>query len=128
VSFLLLGTNDLTQTSLGISRNDSENYLPFYIENKIIDADPFDVLANPVKELIEIAVARGRRVRRDAFFGICGEQGGDVRTLKFGLDSGLNYVSCSAFRVLPTRARLLKLLHTLNERKKSQVRELRATA
>jgi pyruvate,orthophosphate dikinase len=58
--FFAFGTNDLTQTSLGISRNDSENYLPFYIENKIIDADPFDVLADPVKELIEIAVARGK--------------------------------------------------------------------
>jgi pyruvate,orthophosphate dikinase len=126
--FFAFGTNDLTQTSLGISRTDSENYLPFYIENKIIDADPFDVLADPVKELIELAVARGRRVRKDAFFGICGEQGGDVRTLQFGLESGLNYVSCSAYRVLPTKTRLLHLLHQLNERKKSQVSQLRQSA
>jgi phosphoenolpyruvate synthase/pyruvate phosphate dikinase len=98
------------------------------LKNKIIDADPFDVLADPVKELIELAVARGRRVRKDAFFGICGEQGGDVRTLQFGLESGLNYVSCSAYRVLPTKTRLLHLLHQLNERKKSQVSQLRQSA
>lgn len=101
--FFAFGTNDLTQTALGISRNDCENYLPFYIENDILSDDPFSKLHDRVMELVDIAVSRGRRIRKDAVFGICGEQGGDITALKFCLDKGLNYVSCSAYRILPTK-------------------------
>lgn len=105
--FFAFGTNDLTQTTLGVSRDDSAHYLPFYLEHQILPSDPFKVLAAPVKELIETAVARGHRVRIDASFGICGEQGGDRATLGFCLDRGLDYVSCSPFRVLPSRLALV---------------------
>ena len=105
--FFAFGTNDLTQTSLGVSRDDSAHYLPFYLENGLLTADPFKVLAEPVRELIETAVTRGHRVRNDGSFGICGEQGGDKATLAFCLERGLDYVSCSPFRVLPTRLTLL---------------------
>ncbi|MBL7715185.1 MAG: pyruvate, phosphate dikinase [Bdellovibrionales bacterium] len=105
--FFAFGTNDLTQTTLGISRDDSAHYLPFYIENGIMAADPFKVLAPPVRELIQAAVQRGRRMRPDASYGICGEQGGDRATLGFCLQKGLDYVSASPFRVLPTRVAMV---------------------
>jgi pyruvate,orthophosphate dikinase len=107
--FFAFGTNDLTQTTLGMSRDDSAHYLPHYLEKGLLGRDPFKILSDPVRELIEIAVRRGRRVRPDASFGICGEQGGDVSTLLFCLEKGLDYVSCSPFRVLPTRLALAKL-------------------
>jgi pyruvate,orthophosphate dikinase len=107
--FFAFGTNDLTQTSLGMSRDDSAHYLPHYLEKGLLKADPFKVLSEPVRELIELAVKRGRRVRADGSFGICGEQGGDLASLLFCLDKDLNYVSCSPFRVLPTRISLLKV-------------------
>jgi pyruvate,orthophosphate dikinase len=111
-AFFAFGTNDLTQTTLGISRDDSAHYLPFYLENGILPSDPFKVLAEPVRELVELAVKRGRRMRPDASYGICGEQGGDKNTLKFCLEKGLNYVSCSPFRVLPTRVALVQVAIT----------------
>jgi pyruvate,orthophosphate dikinase len=117
--YFAFGTNDLTQTALGISRDDSAHYLPFYLENGLMAADPFKVLAPVVRELIEIAVSRGRRVRPDASFGICGEQGGDRGTLQFCLEKGLNYVSCSPFRVLPTRLALAQEVLARNAEKRS---------
>lgn len=105
--FFAFGTNDLTQTTLGISRDDSAHYLPFYLENGLLPADPFKVLAWQVRELIDTAVTRGQRVRPGVSFGICGEQGGDRATLKFCLEKGLGYVSASPFRVLPTRIALV---------------------
>jgi pyruvate,orthophosphate dikinase len=105
--FFAFGTNDLTQTTLGVSRDDAAHYLPFYLEHGILPSDPFKVLATPVRELIEMAVSRGRRVRNDASYGICGEQGGDRTTLAFCLAKGLDYVSCSPFRVLPARVALV---------------------
>jgi pyruvate,orthophosphate dikinase len=105
--FFAFGTNDLTQTTLGMSRDDSAHYLPAYLEKGILQTDPFKVLADPVRQLVEIAVSRGKRVRSDVSFGICGEQGGDPTTLEFSLKHYLNYVSCSPFRVLPTKVALL---------------------
>jgi pyruvate,orthophosphate dikinase len=107
--FFAFGTNDLTQTTLGISRDDSAHYLPFYLEKELITSDPFRVLSEPVRELVETAVRRGRRVRPDSSFGICGEQGGDRATLEFCLKKGLNYVSCSPFRVLLTKLALIQV-------------------
>lgn len=101
--FFAFGTNDLTQTTLGISRNDSENYLPMYLEKGILKDDPFHQLHENVKELINIAVSRGRKIRKNAIFGICGEQGGGESALSFCLDNKIDYVSCSAFRILPTK-------------------------
>ena len=106
--FFAFGTNDLTQTTLGISRDDSAHFLPVYMEKEIIKGDPFRELFSPVKELIDMAVSRGRRVRPDAKFGICGEQGGDPQTIIFCLEKGLNYVSCSPFRVLPAKVALVQ--------------------
>lgn len=106
--FFAFGTNDLTQTTLGMSRDDSSHYLPEYLEKGILPADPFKQLAQPVRELIEIAVGRGHRARLDASFGICGEQGGDPSTLRFCLERGLNYVSASPFRVLIARCALVR--------------------
>ena len=108
--FFAFGTNDLTQTTLGMSRDDSAHYLPAYLEMKILKSDPFKILADPVRELIQTAVSRGRRVRNDASYGICGEQGGDPTSLRFCLAFGLDYVSCSPFRVLPARLALARVL------------------
>ncbi|MGZ3697750.1 MAG: putative PEP-binding protein, partial [Bdellovibrionota bacterium] len=110
--FFAFGTNDLTQTTLGMSRDDSAHYLPAYLEKGLLPSDPFKVLSEPVKELVETAVRRGRRVRADSSFGICGEQGGDQATLSFCLEIGLNYVSCSPFRVLPARVSLVRVALT----------------
>ncbi|MCC7442534.1 MAG: pyruvate, phosphate dikinase [Bdellovibrionales bacterium] len=118
--FFAFGTNDLTQTTLGISRDDSAHFLPTYIEKGVVQSDPFKVLSGPVKELIDIAVRRGRRVKREASFGICGEQGGDVETLTFCLTHDLNYVSASPYRVLSTK---LALVHVA-----MQIRALQAHA
>ncbi|HTL11299.1 MAG TPA: putative PEP-binding protein [Bdellovibrionota bacterium] len=118
--FFAFGTNDLTQTTLGISRDDSAHFLPTYIEKGVVQSDPFKVLSTPVKELIDIAVRRGRRVKREASFGICGEQGGDAETLTFCLTHDLNYVSASPFRVLSTK---LALIHVA-----MQIRALQAHA
>jgi len=123
--FFAFGTNDLTQTTLGMSRDDSAHYLPMYLEKGILPADPFKVLAEPVRELVETAVKRGRRTRQDASFGICGEQGGDPSSLLFCLERGLNYVSCSPFRVLPSRVALIRV--ALNAGFSSEREETAAT-
>lgn len=107
--FFAFGTNDLTQTTLGMSRDDSAHYLPPYLEMGLLPSDPFKVLHGAVRELIEMAVVRGRRVRPDASFGICGEQGGDSATLLFCLENNLDYVSCSPFRVLPVQVSLIRV-------------------
>lgn len=107
--FFAFGTNDLTQTTLGMSRDDSSHYLPHYLERGLLSTDPFKVLCEPVRELIETAVSRGLRVRPDASYGICGEQGGDPSSLVFCLEKGLSYISCSPFRVLAALSALIKM-------------------
>src|SRR5688500_6655168 len=94
------GTNDLTQTTLGLSHDDGCRFLPFYVEKGILPDDPFRVLdAAGVGKLVRMAVEDGRRVRPDLKVGICGEHGGDPRSVKLCHQLGLDYVSCSPFRV-----------------------------
>ncbi|MDF1798187.1 MAG: pyruvate, phosphate dikinase [Planctomycetota bacterium] len=98
--FFSFGTNDLTQTTYGISRDDGGHFIPEYIEKDIFQADPFASLDAPgVGRLMEIACADGRRARRGIKLGICGEHGGDPRSIQVCQDLGLDYVSCSPYRV-----------------------------
>ncbi len=97
--FFSFGTNDLTQTTLGLSRDDFNSFLPDYSKYDIIEVNPFQVLVKPVKELVQIATERGRMTRPDLKIGLCGEQGADPRNLKFLKDIGLNYVSCSSYSI-----------------------------
>jgi pyruvate, orthophosphate dikinase len=98
--FFSFGTNDLTQTTYGLSRDDAGRFLPSYVDRGIFADDPFQVLdAQGVGRLIRIAVEDGRRVRPDIKLGICGEHGGEARSIAFCHDIGLDYVSCSPFRV-----------------------------
>jgi pyruvate,orthophosphate dikinase len=98
--FFSYGTNDLTQTTLGLSRDDAGMFLPHYIERGILAHDPFVVLDQEgVGELIHIGVERGRRTRPNLKIGICGEHGGEPRSIAFCHRIDLDYVSCSPFRV-----------------------------
>tara|TARA_B100000700_G_scaffold313889_1_gene399627 strand:- start:169 stop:1098 length:930 start_codon:yes stop_codon:yes gene_type:complete len=98
--FFSFGTNDLTQTTFGISRDDSGKFLNDYIENKIFDIDPFvSIDQSGVGELVEIASSRGRKTNKKIKLGICGEHGGDPKSIEFCSKTGLDYVSCSPFRV-----------------------------
>ena len=98
--FFSFGTNDLTQTTLGISRDDSGKFLNDYIDNKIFEIDPFvSIDQSGVGELVKIASLRGRQVNKKIKLGICGEHGGDPKSIKFCSKTGLDYVSCSPFRV-----------------------------
>ena len=98
--YFSFGTNDLTQMTFGYSRDDIASFLPVYLEKKILKVDPFQVLdQNGVGQLIKMAVEKGRSVRPDLKCGICGEHGGEPTSVKFCHSVGLNYVSCSPFRV-----------------------------
>ena len=98
--FFSFGTNDLTQTTYGLSRDDAGRFLPTYVEKGIFPNDPFQVLdARGVGRLIRIAVEDGRRARPNLKIGICGEHGGDPRSVALCHEMGLDYVSCSPFRV-----------------------------
>ncbi|MCE5303187.1 MAG: pyruvate, phosphate dikinase, partial [Planctomycetaceae bacterium] len=94
------GTNDLTQMSFGFSRDDIGGFLGDYLDKNILEADPFQTIdQNGVGQLIQMAVQKGRSTRGDLKVGICGEQGGDPASVEFCYRSGLNYVSCSPYRV-----------------------------
>ncbi|MDC1166915.1 pyruvate, phosphate dikinase [Candidatus Pelagibacter sp.] len=97
--FFSFGTNDLTQTTFGISRDDSGKFLNDYIDNKIFDIDPFVSIDEGVEDLIEIAVLKGKTQNKKIKLGICGEHGGDPKSIAFCSRVGLNYVSCSPYRV-----------------------------
>ena len=98
--FFSFGTNDLTQTTFGISRDDSGKFLNDYLNNKIFEIDPFISLdQNGVGELIKIGSSRGRQINKKLKIGICGEHGGDPKSIEFCSKIGLDYVSCSPFRV-----------------------------
>ena len=102
--FFSFGTNDLTQTTFGISRDDINKFLPAYVKNSIFKDDPFATLDQKgVGALVEIATAKGRKTRPTLKVGICGEHGGDPESVKFCHRIGLNYVSCSPFRLLTAR-------------------------
>ncbi len=98
--FFSFGTNDLTQMTFGYSRDDIASFLPIYLEKKILKADPFQILdQNGVGQLVRMATEKGRAVRPDLKCGICGEHGGEPSSVEFCHRVGLNYVSCSPFRV-----------------------------
>ena len=97
--FFSFGTNDLTQTTFGISRDDSGKFLNDYIENKIFEIDPFISIDKGVGELVALATKKGRKQNKKLKLGICGEHGGDPKSIHFCARIGLNYVSCSPFRV-----------------------------
>ena len=98
--FFSFGTNDLTQMGVGLSRDDAGKFLKEYVAQGIFDQDPFEVLDQEgVGELIRIAIKKGRGVKKDLKIGICGEHGGEPKTVEFCHREGFNYVSCSPFRV-----------------------------
>lgn len=98
--FFSFGTNDLTQMTFGYSRDDIASFLPIYLEKKILKVDPFQVLdQNGVGQLVKMATEKGREIRPELKCGICGEHGGEPSSVKFCHRVGLNYVSCSPFRV-----------------------------
>jgi pyruvate, orthophosphate dikinase len=98
--FFSFGTNDLTQTTLGVSRDDAASFLGFYTVKGLLKADPFVTLdTEGVGELVTIAAARGRATRPDIKLGVCGEHGGDPASIAFCEEAGLDYVSCSPFRI-----------------------------
>ncbi|HMH08428.1 MAG TPA: putative PEP-binding protein, partial [Terriglobales bacterium] len=102
--FFSFGTNDLTQTTFGFSRDDINKVLPTYLEEGILKQDPFAVLdQDGVGQLVKIATERGRKTRPGLKVGICGEHGGEPSSVEFCHRVGLNYVSCSPFRVLTAR-------------------------
>jgi pyruvate,orthophosphate dikinase len=97
--FFSFGTNDLTQTTFGISRDDSGKFLNDYIENKIFSIDPFISIDEGVKDLLEMAVSKGKKQNKKIKLGICGEHGGDPNSIDFCSKIGLDYVSCSPYRI-----------------------------
>jgi pyruvate,orthophosphate dikinase len=98
--FFSYGTNDLTQTTFGFSRDDVGKYTPEYIEKGILPADPFQTLDQEgVGQLVEMGLKKGKNVNSDLEVGICGEHGGDPASIEFCHKIGLDYVSCSPFRV-----------------------------
>jgi pyruvate,orthophosphate dikinase len=99
--FFSFGTNDLTQTTLGFSRDDAEGkFIPIYIEKKIINDNPFAVLDRQgVGSLMRMAVEKGRKIKPDLLIGICGEHGGEPSSIEFCHMLNLEYVSCSPYRI-----------------------------
>ena len=97
--FFSFGTNDLTQTTFGISRDDSGKFLNDYLDNKIFTIDPFVSIDDGVADLVQIAVEKGKSQNKKLKLGICGEHGGDPKSIEFCSRVGLNYVSCSPYRV-----------------------------
>src|SRR5947207_15750951 len=114
--FFSFGTNDLTQTCLGMWRDDSGSFLPPYAEMEIVKKNPFaSIDQTGVGQLMQIAITKGRKTRPDIKLGICGEHGGDPDSVKFCHRLGLSYVSCSPYRV-PV-ARLAAAQAALEEKK-----------
>lgn len=97
--FFSFGTNDLTQTTLGISRDDFNSFMPDYSLFDLIEGNPFSSLVSPVKELVELAVRRGRMTRPGLTTGLCGEHGANPDNIRFCMETGLDYVSCSPYSV-----------------------------
>jgi pyruvate,orthophosphate dikinase len=116
--FFSFGTNDLTQTTFGLSRDDAGKFLPYYIKEGILSKDPFQAVDQEgVGQLMKWGVERGRSTRENLKVGICGEHGGEPSSVEFCHDIGMNYVSCSPFR-LPI-ARLAAAQAVLKEKENS---------
>lgn len=119
--FFSFGTNDLTQTTFGLSRDDSGKFLPLYVEQEILPRDPFESIdINGVGKLLEMGTQKGRSVKPDLKVGICGEHGGEPASVEFCHRTGLNYVSCSPYRV--PIARLAAARAALKDAKKATVK------
>ena len=117
--FFSFGTNDLTQTVFGFSRDDIGKFLPSYVQKKILDKDPFSQIdVEGVGELMRMAVERARQAKREIKIGVCGEQGGEPESLSFFHDLGLDYVSCSPYRVPIARLALAQC--ALKEKQKKE--------
>ena len=115
--FFSFGTNDLTQMGFGFSRDDIGGFVPDYVEKKILPADPFNILdQDGIGELVQIAIERGRKARPGLKIGICGEHGGEPSSVEFCHRVGMDYVSCSPYRV--PIARLAAAQATIREKKK----------
>ena len=98
--FFSFGTNDLTQMTFGLSRDDAGKFLPYYLAEDILENDPFQQLdQDGVGKLVELGVEKGRNTKPSLKIGICGEHGGDPASIEFFHRTGLNYVSCSPFRI-----------------------------
>ncbi|MFN3478691.1 MAG: putative PEP-binding protein, partial [bacterium] len=119
VEFFSFGTNDLTQMTFGYSRDDAEaKFIPYYMENGILEFNPFQTLDKEgVGELMKIAINKGRETKKDLEIGICGEHGGDPESIEFAYTIGVDYVSCSPFRVPVARlaAAQATIKHTQKE-------------
>jgi pyruvate,orthophosphate dikinase len=123
--FFSFGTNDLTQTTLGMSRDDSGSFLGAYQEEEIVKNNPFaSIDETGVGQLMQIAIEKGRSTRPDIKLGICGEHGGDPASVKFCHKAGLAYVSCSPFRV--PIARLAAAQAALEEKRAAKVGKAKA--
>jgi pyruvate, orthophosphate dikinase len=118
--FFSFGTNDLTQTTLGMSRDDAEGkFLTFYLEDGVLERNPFEVLdTEGVGDLMRIGVERGRKTKPEIKLGICGEHGGEPSSVEFCHQIGLDYVSCSPYRV--PLARLAAAQAVLKEAKRGE--------
>jgi len=98
--FFSFGTNDLTQMGLGFSRDDAGRFIKIYLEKNILKDDPFQILDRQgVGQLVKLGIQKGRQTRKDLKVGICGEHGGEPASVKFCCQAGMNYVSCSPYRV-----------------------------
>ena len=125
--FFSFGTNDLTQTTLGMSRDDAAKFLPEYVDQGILEKDPFQTLDKEgVGQLVDMACQRGRSVRPDIKLGICGEHGGDPSSIAFFEACGLDYVSCSPYRV--PIARLAAAQEALKQGKKPDAAKVKKAA
>jgi pyruvate,orthophosphate dikinase len=127
--FFSFGTNDLTQTTYGISRDDGGKFLPAYLEQKIFTDDPFATLdPKGVGRLMRIACEEGRKARPSLKIGICGEHGGDPRSIQFCAELGLAYVSCSPFRVPLARLAAAQAALRAKDRRRVRARASRPAA
>jgi pyruvate,orthophosphate dikinase len=122
--FFSFGTNDLTQMGFGFSRDDIGGFLGDYLDKKILKADPFQTIDQEgIGQLIDMAVTKGRAVNPGLKIGICGEQGGDPASVEFCYNTGMNYVSCSPYRVPIARLAAAHAAITARAGKKKPVRK-----
>ena len=128
--FFSFGTNDLTQTTFGLSRDDAGKFLPIYVDKEILPTDPFEALdQNGVGQLVKMGTDKGRSVRANLKVGICGEHGGEPSSVEFCHRAGLNYVSCSPFRVPIARlAAARAVVHESSAKKKSAASRVKSKA